>query len=203
MRMDNLDDALRDLLQEEVTREAFRLDGLEDRIVTELTGRLPRAGWIETLRRVLAPTRGVRIAQLGIVGSTAVLFLGIGILLGGRAIGWGPGAARPPVPAFTASEALMGSAGGDANAALFIMPAPGASTVTVVGNFNGWEATLLDDSDGDGIWMASIPLPPGRYEYAFVIDGRWWGQDPLADEVVRSFGDYNSVRYVGRAGDGA
>ena len=72
-----------------------------------------------------------------------------------------------------------------------------------LGNFNDWEATPLSDDDGDGIWTASIPLSPGRYEYAFVVDGRWWGQDPLADEYVRSFGDYSSVRYVGRAGDGA
>jgi 1,4-alpha-glucan branching enzyme len=73
----------------------------------------------------------------------------------------------------------------------------------VVGNFNDWEATPLSDENGDGIWTASIPLPPGRYEYAFVVDGRWWGQDPLADEYVRSFGEYNSVRYVGQVGDGA
>jgi hypothetical protein len=47
-----------------------------------------------------------------------------------------------------------------------------------------------------------LTLPPGRYEYAFVVDGRWWGQDPLADEYVHSFGEYSSVRYVGKAGDG-
>ena len=86
---------------------------------------------------------------------------------------------------------------------LFSCKAPDAREVYLAGSFNGWEATPLADPDGDGIWMASIPLPPGRYEYAFVIDGRWWGQDPLADELVRSFGDYSSVRYVGHVGDGA
>jgi len=71
----------------------------------------------------------------------------------------------------------------------------------VVGDFNAWEATPLTDENQDGIWTASIPLQPGRYEYAFVIDGRWWGQDPLADEYVRTFGQYSSVRYVGGGGD--
>ena len=155
---------------------------------------------------MLAPGRGARIAQLAIVGSTAVLFLAVGLLLGGRT---GEGVLRTagapsPLAASTADAARPAAfAEGSESAALFIMPAPGAETVTVVGSFNGWEATPLADPDGDGIWMASIPLPPGRYEYAFVIDGRWWGQDPLADELVRSFGDYSSVRYVGHVGDGA
>ena len=128
------------------------------------------------------------------IGPTAVDVLLLGVVLAGRA----------PFLGGTPKETVRISAAAESgDAALFLMPAPGAQSVTVVGNFNGWEATPLSDDDGDGIWTASIPLPPGRYEYAFVIDGRWWGQDPLADEYVRSFGDYNSVRYVGRAGDGA
>jgi len=62
--------------------------------------------------------------------------------------------------------------------------------------------TPLSDDNNDGIWTATIPLTPGRYEYAFIIDGRWWGQDPLADDYVSSFGQYSSVRYVGGGGDG-
>jgi 1,4-alpha-glucan branching enzyme len=81
------------------------------------------------------------------------------------------------------------------------MPAPNAKSVAVLGTFNNWEPTPLTENK-DGIWTASLTLPPGRYEYAFVVDGRWWGQDPLADEYVHSFGEYNSVRYVGKAGDG-
>jgi len=84
----------------------------------------------------------------------------------------------------------------------FALVAPNATDVSVLGDFNLWEPTALSDPDGDGVWRTSMFLPPGRYEYAFVIDGRWWGQDPLADECVRSFGEYSSVRYVG-GGDGA
>ena len=83
----------------------------------------------------------------------------------------------------------------------FALVAPNATDISVLGDFNLWEPTALSDADGDGVWRTSMFLPPGRYEYAFVIDGRWWGQDPLADEYVRSFGEYSSVRYVG-GGDG-
>jgi hypothetical protein len=85
---------------------------------------------------------------------------------------------------------------------LFALVVPDATDVSVLGDFNLWEATALSDVDGDGVWKTILFLPPGRYEYAFVIDGRWWGQDPAADEYVRSFGGYSSVRYVG-GGDGA
>ena len=85
---------------------------------------------------------------------------------------------------------------------LFVVPALDKESVAVVGDFNAWEATPLADDNNDGIWTVAIPLPPGRYEYAFVIDGQWWGQDPLADEYVRTFGQYSSVRYVGQGGDG-
>jgi hypothetical protein len=46
-------------------------------------------------------------------------------------------------------------------------------------------------------------LPPGRYEYAFLVDGSWRGQDPDADEYIQSFGQFSSVRYIGRGGDDA
>ena len=194
MRADNLEEALKGVLQQEVSVEAFHLEGLEERIVTELEGRLPKRGFLSVLKQILAPTRGARLGQLGVIGATAVIFLLLGAFLVGRA---------PFLGVIPSETPRISAAAECGDAALFLVPAPGAQSVTVVGNFNGWEATPLSDEDGDGIWTASIPLPPGRYEYAFVVDGRWWGQDPLADEYVSSFGDYNSVRYVGRAGDGA
>jgi len=77
---------------------------------------------------------------------------------------------------------------------------PQAQSVAVVGDFSAWEPVPLTDPDGDGVWTAVLDLPPGRYEYAFIVDGNWVGQDPQADEYVRSFGEYTSVRYVGTGG---
>jgi chromosome partitioning protein len=57
----------------------------------------------------------------------------------------------------------------------FSLAAPDAQGVYLVGDFNGWrigEESRLWDS-GRGLWQKRIVLPPGRYRYKFVIDGRW------------------------------
>ena len=193
MRVDNLDQALSEALHQEVREELYRIDRLEERVVAEIEGRIPRRGVLDFVRRMLASSRGARIGQLATVGLTAVVFLTLGMFLAGKV-----------TPAHRAIlTPMMASTANGQNQVLFVMPAPGATNVSVVGNFNGWEATPLADENGDGIWTASLPLPDGRYEYAFVVDGRWWGQDPLADGYVHSFGEYNSVRYVGQVGGGA
>lgn len=197
MNVDRLEEEVRDLLQDEVASHTFLLDGLEGRVATELAGRLPRSGPLGFLRRLLAPSRGARLGQLAVVGATAVIFLVVGAFLAGRF----PLAVRQaPAGTGVGLQAATGAGGG--NQVLFIMPAPNAHSVAVLGTFNNWEPTPLTKNK-DGIWTASLDLAPGRYEYAFVIDGRWLGQDPMADEYVRSFGEYNSVRYVSREGDGA
>jgi hypothetical protein len=195
MNVDRLEQEIHDLLHAETASQAFLLEGLEGRISTQLAGRLPRFGPFGFLRRLLAPTHGARVAQLAVVGATAVLFFVGGAFLADRlpfSQGTSPAGSAPLVSAARSSGE---------NQVLFVMPAPNAKSVAVLGTFNNWEPTPLTENK-DGIWTASLTLPPGRYEYAFVVDGRWWGQDPLADEYVRSFGEYSSVRYVGKAGDG-
>jgi hypothetical protein len=189
----DIDDILRSTLRQEVAETAAGLNGLEDRIVLELGERRPRLRVGDWVRQLLAPTRGGRIGQLSLVGATAAVCLLLGFFAATR-LGLGGGS---PGIRLEASRNADGT-----QEVLFVLPALDANEVAVVGNFNSWEPTTLSDEDNDGIWTASIPLPPGRYEYAFVIDGRWWGQDPLADEYVRSFGEYSSVRYIG-GGDGA
>jgi hypothetical protein len=72
---------------------------------------------------------------------------------------------------------------------------PGARSVSVAGDFNGWDPaqTKLERSDGN-VWTATIPLKPGRYQYMFVIDGKQWIADPLAaEEAIDGFGAQNAV----------
>ena len=72
---------------------------------------------------------------------------------------------------------------------------PGARSVSVAGDFNGWNPgqTQLERSEG-GIWTATIALKPGRYQYMFVIDGKQWIADPLAAEGEGDgFGAQNAV----------
>ena len=195
MKHDELDNLLRDTLKAEVAASAERLVDLEERVIMELGERRPRLRWFQWLGQLLAPTRGVRLGQIAVVGATACIFLFVGLTLSDRIV---PGGGTPQV-----SLQPLRSADGTQEV-VFVWPAPlDAESVAVVGNFNAWEGTDLSDPDGDGIWTASIPLSPGRYEYAFIIDGRWQGHDPRADEVIQSFGEYSSVRYIGRGGDDA
>ena len=191
---DEIDVLLRDTLQQEVSNSAPSLLGLEQRVISQLGDSAPRRGVIDWLRQVVAPTRGARWAQGGLLATTAAVFLMLGVFLSGGLV------KETDAPRLTLSP-TMAARGGEQEV-LFVLPALNASNVAVVGDFNAWEEMPLSDEDNDGIWTASLPLEPGRYEYAFVIDGKWWGQDPLADEYVRSFGQYSSVRYIGGGGDG-
>lgn len=63
----------------------------------------------------------------------------------------------------------------------FVVDAPAAGTVHLVGDFNEWQPTVeLSDADGDGVWSGRVPLVPGVHEYMFVIDGADWITDPNA-----------------------
>jgi 1,4-alpha-glucan branching enzyme len=82
----------------------------------------------------------------------------------------------------------------------FVIYAPGAQSVALVGDFNGWDvaATPLFPTGSSGAWVVSVPLPPGRYRYAFLIDGARWLADPGAPRAPDDdFGTPNSVLTVG------
>jgi len=53
--------------------------------------------------------------------------------------------------------------------------APEAASVSVVGLFNGWDPVrgTMQDVDRDGIWETVVPVDPGEWRYAFVVDGKW------------------------------
>ena len=79
----------------------------------------------------------------------------------------------------------------------FVIAAPEAGTVSLVGTFNDWDATAtpLSPSGEAGVWTVEIPLAPGRHEYAFVVDGADWRPDPAApaSTLDDEFGIPNSV----------
>ncbi len=91
---------------------------------------------------------------------------------------------------------------------LFQYYAPSARQVTLAGNFNNWGGTQgggrydpsidpMSDRDGDGIWTIVVPLPPGRYQYKFVIDGGVrWEQDPSNPDKAWEGGFENSLIVV-------
>jgi hypothetical protein len=73
---------------------------------------------------------------------------------------------------------------------------PTAKHVTLVGEFNHWDksATPLSQVPGKDLWVAEVKLQPGRYQYAFFVDGKQWVPDPRAPQAAGDdFGQPNSV----------
>jgi 1,4-alpha-glucan branching enzyme len=81
----------------------------------------------------------------------------------------------------------------------FVFVDSGAARVEMVGDFNEWTrgATQLKRSGAPGVWAVSVPLSPGRHEYAFIINGSRWVADPLAVKSSDDFGTESSVIRVG------
>ena len=70
----------------------------------------------------------------------------------------------------------------------FVLVAPAALSVAVVGDFNNWGLgdSGLVATNRDGVWSVTAPVPAGVHRYAFVVNGKDWVTDPSAP---RSSGD--------------
>ena len=69
-----------------------------------------------------------------------------------------------------------------------------AMTVTIAGEFNGWNTQSLPMTKGkDGIWRSTVKLLPGRYEYKLFTDNSWVENLPDAETVSNPFGTQNFV----------
>lgn len=96
--------------------------------------------------------------------------------------------AAPPMVAVTAPPPTV----------RFTLVAPGAGRVSLVGDFNGWNpgALPMRRVDNGTTWEIIVPLAPGRYTYAFVVDGQL-ARDPSAPETAHDdFGGPASVVLV-------
>jgi hypothetical protein len=70
----------------------------------------------------------------------------------------------------------------------FVLVAPTAQSVAVVGDFNDWglNDSALVATNHEGVWSVTAPVPAGVHRYAFVVNGKQWVADPSAP---RSSGD--------------
>jgi len=77
----------------------------------------------------------------------------------------------------------------------FVLVAPEARQVSLAGTFNQWntQVTPLVRAGATGVWTATLTLPAGQHQYAFVVDGARWVPDPGAPAVDDGFGRRNSV----------
>lgn len=80
------------------------------------------------------------------------------------------------------------------------MNAPEANEVVLVGDFNKWDPRSHPmRKEENGVWNKILIIPPGRYEYKFLVDGNWV-EDPDNDQLSHnSFGTRNSVLNISEA----
>jgi hypothetical protein len=140
----------------------------------------------------LSPIAGLALAA-GLVGIGVLVGLGLGSPrdLADASSGGGGAEKREPVLDRQLREGVK-----------FVLVAPQAARVSLVGDFNGWDpaATPMQRTPTGGTWSVVVPLRAGRHEYAFVVDGKQWLPDPSAPLApVDGFGAPNSVVLVGRS----
>jgi hypothetical protein len=150
----------------------------------------PRAGargpraWFEP-RRVTYRPLAAAAAGLALIaaGALAGIWLGRGFV---------PASPRDP------SAAPATPAG--AEEIRFVLGTASASSVAVVGDFNGWDAsaTPMRRDPRSELWTATVRLAPGWHSYVFVVDGERWVPDPQAPLApADDFGMRRSVIVVG------
>jgi hypothetical protein len=111
--------------------------------------------------------------------------------------------AATPAPSAVATSHLAASESADVAPlpVQLVLRAPAAHRVTVVGDFNGWDAganTLARDP-ASGLWSGTVALHPGRHVYAFIVDDSVWVRDPRMPQARDAdFGRPGSVLLVGR-----
>jgi len=77
----------------------------------------------------------------------------------------------------------------------FHLEAPFAQSVKLAADFTDWEKFPLDMIKSvDGVWYATVPLPPGHYSYRFIVDGEWCDDPrPILRLHNNPFGRANAV----------
>lgn len=76
----------------------------------------------------------------------------------------------------------------------FSIDLSGAKKVILMGDFNNWNPKKhLMKQDRNGVWNKAVIIPPGNYEYKFLVDGQW-KEDPQNDQTcLNCFGTYNNI----------
>lgn len=82
--------------------------------------------------------------------------------------------------------------------ASFFLEAPAAERVRLVGDFCQWrlDAAVEMARDAQGRWLAETKLPPGSYQYKFLVDNAWQPDPHNRCRESDPFGGVNSLLVV-------
>ncbi|MEW5906369.1 MAG: hypothetical protein AB1734_06270 [Elusimicrobiota bacterium] len=141
----------------------------------------------------------VAIAAFAIVSVPSVFFHKAASRYFGFLGGWETGLIKPSrpsaMPPMRKSAAKALNPQPELRFAKFSLKAKDASEVRLVGDFNKWDPAALKLVKKDGNWETIVPLPPGEYRYAFIVDGDQ-SADPSNPETAERDGRRVSVRSV-------
>ena len=70
-----------------------------------------------------------------------------------------------------------------------------AEEVYLCGDFNEWVPRSLPmiHRENNHWWEKRLVLPPGRYEYKYIVDGEWFHDPRSCNNVPNAHGSLNSV----------
>lgn len=175
-------------IERELKREARPDPEAVERLLAEIRARHRPSAVLRVWRWLVQP-RSIVISPLGALGAAAAVLL-LALLI-----------PRPREAGTPAVEERAAVEGVDSLYPVqFVLVAPEAARVSLVGDFNDWDAavTPLRRSAAGGIWTTVVPLRSGRYLYAFVVDGEQWVPDATAPRGPDDeFGGARSVVLVG------
>src|SRR5881275_3044424 len=151
-------------------------------------GSAPTSWWWTKRVFEMSPMKALAVAA-GVAVIVGISGIAVGTRIGGR---------TSEVPRVTAAAATPDTI----QLVRFVFVDPRAKSVELVGDFNAWTkgSTSLRLSGAPGVWAASVPLTPGRHEYAFIVNGTRWVADPLAVKSSDDFGTESSVIRVAPPG---
>ena len=86
----------------------------------------------------------------------------------------------------------------EGNATFWLNGYPNAKKVILAGSFNKWDEEAFHMKRINGHWELTVQLPPGEYEYRFIVDGHWMEDPDNPDKVPNEFHEYNSVIYISK-----
>jgi hypothetical protein len=173
-------------------REPVRISAsFNERVMRAVRG-LPKHSRLSFWRRLAMPrTITVRPLAASLVAASLVLFALVGL--------WHVSADLDRAATPFAKAMFRPKAAPDQHVQ-FVLVAPDAKKVAVVGDFNGWDAShsgYQAQHRGGGVWSVMASVPVGHHRYSFIVDDSLWVADPSAPRVVdNDFGTTNSAIVV-------
>jgi predicted carbohydrate-binding protein with CBM48 len=135
----------------------------------------------------------IRPLSAGLIAACLLALAGVGFVHVAERVG----AAAAAVPSGGLARTAKAAA---TQRVQFVLVAPDAKKVAVVGDFNGWDAShaaYQAKHRGGGVWSVTAPVPVGHHRYSFVVDDSVWMADPTAPRAAdNDFGLPNSAIVV-------